>query len=96
MRNSVLSAQIGGNHNGKTTPRFALSERRLGLNGDIEYHKGEFCAHKPVWCQEGYCSQCAIYVETHPSGQGRTTVAAKSSAEPREVAATGGHRLKPA
>jgi hypothetical protein len=28
---------------------------------NLEYHKGAFCVHTPVFCQEGYCSGCEIY-----------------------------------
>jgi hypothetical protein len=27
----------------------------------LTYHKGSFCIHNSVFCQEGYCSECAIY-----------------------------------
>ena len=30
---------------------------------NLEYHKGQFCAYKPVFCQEGYCSECDIYYQ---------------------------------
>ncbi len=28
-----------------------------------EYHKGDPCVYKPILCQEGYCSGCAIHLE---------------------------------
>jgi hypothetical protein len=28
----------------------------------IEYHRGEPCVYKPLLCQEGYCSNCEIYM----------------------------------
>ncbi|MDD1777652.1 MAG: hypothetical protein LUQ65_05730 [Candidatus Helarchaeota archaeon] len=28
---------------------------------NLEFHKGSFCVHAPVFCQEGYCSGCEIY-----------------------------------
>ena len=28
-----------------------------------EYHKGYPCVYKPILCQKGYCSGCAIYIE---------------------------------
>jgi hypothetical protein len=27
-----------------------------------QYHKGQTCKIKPVFCQEGYCSECSIYL----------------------------------
>jgi len=30
---------------------------------NLEYHKGSFCIYTPRFCQEGYCSQCYIYVQ---------------------------------
>ena len=27
-----------------------------------EYHKGYPCVFKPILCQEGFCSECAIYL----------------------------------
>ena len=30
---------------------------------NLEYHKGQLCAYKPLLCQEGFCSECIIYVE---------------------------------
>ena len=30
---------------------------------NIEYHKGYPCVFKAILCQEGYCSDCAIYLE---------------------------------
>ena len=29
----------------------------------VEYHKGYPCVYKPILCQEGYCSDCAVYLE---------------------------------
>jgi hypothetical protein len=26
-----------------------------------QYHKGQACKIQPVFCQEGYCSECSIY-----------------------------------
>jgi hypothetical protein len=26
------------------------------------YHKGQICVYGPVFCQEGYCGQCEIYL----------------------------------
>ena len=25
---------------------------------NIQYHKGSFCIYKPIFCQEGYCTEC--------------------------------------
>jgi hypothetical protein len=30
---------------------------------NLEYHKGSFCVYTPIFCQEGYCSNCEIYVK---------------------------------
>ena len=30
---------------------------------NLEYHKGSFCPYKPLFCQEGYCSECMIYIK---------------------------------
>ena len=30
---------------------------------NTEYHKGYPCVYKAILCQEGYCSNCAIYLE---------------------------------
>jgi len=30
---------------------------------NLEYHKGELCAYNSVLCQEGFCSECIIYLE---------------------------------
>ncbi len=30
---------------------------------NMEYHKGYPCVYKAILCQEGYCSDCAIYLE---------------------------------
>ena len=30
---------------------------------DMEYHKGSFCDYASVFCQEGYCSGCEIYLK---------------------------------
>lgn len=29
----------------------------------VEYHKGYPCVYSPILCQEGYCSDCAVYLE---------------------------------
>ena len=29
----------------------------------IENHKGQPCWIKPITCQEGYCSECQIYLD---------------------------------
>jgi hypothetical protein len=28
---------------------------------NIEFHKGSPCVYKAILCQEGWCSECAIY-----------------------------------
>ena len=30
---------------------------------NMDYHKGYPCVYKAIYCQEGYCSDCAIYLE---------------------------------
>jgi hypothetical protein len=30
---------------------------------DLENHKGSFCRHASIFCQEGYCSRCQIYLK---------------------------------
>ena len=30
---------------------------------NLRYHKGSFCIYKPRFCQEGYCSECAIHLQ---------------------------------
>ncbi len=34
---------------------------------DLQCHKGQPCLYSPVLCQEGYCSDCAIYIERFSS-----------------------------
>ena len=61
---------------------------------NMNYHKGYPCVYKAILCQEGYCSDCAIYLE---KSQGwvneettvknlRKTKRLKSIAHSREVA----------
>ncbi len=33
---------------------------------DVENHKGQPCVVKPLLCQEGFCSECFIYLEKTP------------------------------
>jgi ferredoxin len=28
----------------------------------LQYHKGSFCVYKSIFCQEGYCSNCEVYL----------------------------------
>jgi hypothetical protein len=30
---------------------------------NLEYHKGSFCIYSSVFCQEGYCSDCSVYLK---------------------------------
>jgi hypothetical protein len=30
---------------------------------DTEYRKGSLCIHRPLICQEGYCSECEIHTK---------------------------------
>ena len=30
--------------------------------GNLQYHKGSFCVYKSIFCQEGYCADCEIYL----------------------------------
>ena len=41
-----------------------LQRREPMLN--LEYHKGSFCGYTTVFCQEGYCSECEIYLKIIP------------------------------
>ena len=36
---------------------------------NLEYHKGAFCVHTPLFCQEGYCSGCDIYLKKSSSAK---------------------------
>ncbi len=29
---------------------------------NLQYHKGQRCAYSSVFCQEGYCSECQVYL----------------------------------
>ena len=29
---------------------------------NLAYHKGYFCINTFIFCQEGYCSECEIYL----------------------------------
>jgi hypothetical protein len=29
---------------------------------NTQYHKGRRCMHEVILCQEGYCSECIIYL----------------------------------
>ena len=33
---------------------------------NLECHKGQPCNLKPIFCQEGFCSECIIYLEQAP------------------------------
>lgn len=34
---------------------------KVGPRVNLDYYKGQYCVYKPILCQEGYCSECAIY-----------------------------------
>jgi hypothetical protein len=34
---------------------------------NLEYHKGSFCIYNSVFCQEGYCVECEIYLKNRSS-----------------------------
>jgi hypothetical protein len=34
---------------------------------NLEYHKGELCTINSKLCQEGFCSECIIYLERSAS-----------------------------
>ena len=36
---------------------------------NLEYHKGSFCVHTPIFCQEGYCAGCEIYKQISATGE---------------------------
>ena len=50
----------------ETSKECCIQIRGLAMN--LEYHKGQFCAYKPVFCQEGYCSECAIFYQNSLGG----------------------------
>ena len=60
----------------------------------VDYHKGYPCVYKAILCQEGYCSNCAIYLEKSQDWTNekagvknqRKTKRAKSIAHSRELA----------
>jgi len=62
----------------------------------VEYHKGYPCVYKPILCQEGYCSDCAVYLEKSRGrawvdeeidvGNPNKVTRAKSAVSPREAA----------
>jgi hypothetical protein len=29
----------------------------------VDYHKGGLCVHRPMICQEVYCSDCGIHIK---------------------------------
>jgi hypothetical protein len=37
----------------------------------LQNHKGSFCVYKSIFCQEGYCSACEIYL--HGYSPAKTT-----------------------
>ena len=34
---------------------------------NLEYHKGTFCSYSSMFCQEGYCIECHIYLRNRLS-----------------------------
>ena len=36
---------------------------------NLECHKGSFCVYTSIFCQEGYCSGCEIYVKRTSEAQ---------------------------
>ena len=34
---------------------------------NLEYHKGSFCVYSSIFCQEGYCAKCEIYLRMQSS-----------------------------
>lgn len=39
------------------------------LTNLMEYHKGEFCRYKSIFCQEGYCSNCELALRRNEDGK---------------------------
>ena len=33
------------------------------MAANLEYHKGSPCVYTPIFCQEGFCSTCEIYLK---------------------------------
>ncbi len=53
---------------------------------NLEYHKGSFCVYSTIFCQEGYCSECGIYLRKLSStGQVKGYVGKPVSLKPRRV-----------
>jgi hypothetical protein len=36
---------------------------------NIEYHKGSFCVYNSMFCQEGYCPGCDIFIQHETDGR---------------------------
>lgn len=36
------------------------------MTTDITNHKGQKCTVKPMLCQEGYCSDCYLWISCNP------------------------------
>jgi hypothetical protein len=34
---------------------------------NLEYHKGQQCIYKPLFCQEGFCSECMQCIHQQPA-----------------------------
>ena len=52
---------------------------------NMEYHKGYPCVYKPILCQEGFCSNCAVYFE---KSKGKACVIEKTSVDAANNKAT--------
>jgi len=58
---------------------------------NTEYHKGYPCVYKAILCQEGYCSNCAIYLEKSHGWRNEET----SVKNPRETERGGNSNYGP-
>ena len=41
---------------------YSLGRHRRESMEISQNHKGTFCVYKSIFCQEGYCSDCEIYL----------------------------------
>lgn len=46
---------------------------------NLAYHKGEFCQINSILCQEGYCSECMIYMERSLASKSTTSKVSRNN-----------------
>jgi hypothetical protein len=51
---------------------------------NLEYHKGQLCSYGPILCQEGFCSECIIFLEKVPNAVSRY-IRTKSTSKKKNV-----------